>query len=76
MRAVRHRDHEGSARLGAIGARIGVMQGWRCLGVVPVMGVLVGLASLVNYLWPLWGRKNQAPHDKVAGTIVVRRRAW
>lgn len=39
--------------------------------------------GFLNFLWPLWDRKNQAWHDKVAGTIVVRapsmsleRRRW
>jgi uncharacterized RDD family membrane protein YckC len=27
---------------------------------------------LVDYLWPLWDKRNQALHDKVANSIVVR----
>jgi uncharacterized RDD family membrane protein YckC len=27
---------------------------------------------LVDYLWPLWDSKNQALHDKVVGSVVVR----
>jgi uncharacterized RDD family membrane protein YckC len=26
----------------------------------------------LDYLWPLWDTKNQALHDKVVGSIVVR----
>jgi uncharacterized RDD family membrane protein YckC len=31
-----------------------------------------GLAPLLNLLWPLWDETNQALHDKVATTHVVR----
>lgn len=27
---------------------------------------------LLDYLWPLWDERNQALHDKVAGSVVVR----
>lgn len=27
---------------------------------------------LLDYLWPLWDRKNQALHDKVVSSVVVR----
>ena len=30
------------------------------------------LPVLLDYLWPLWDPKNQALHDKVAGSFVVR----
>jgi uncharacterized RDD family membrane protein YckC len=30
------------------------------------------LGGFVDFLWPLWDRKRQAWHDKIAGTIVVR----
>jgi uncharacterized RDD family membrane protein YckC len=29
------------------------------------------LAYLVNYLWPLWDKRNQTLHDKIAKTIVI-----
>ena len=29
---------------------------------------------IVDYLWPLWDRENQALHDKIASTHVVRAR--
>lgn len=44
------------------------------LGLVPLVGFLASLFSLVNVLWPLWDDKNQAIHDKVAKTNVVRTR--
>ena len=36
----------------------------------------LGIARLVDYLWPLWDRakKMQTLHDKLLGTIVVRNR--
>jgi uncharacterized RDD family membrane protein YckC len=44
------------------------------LGLVPFVGSIGGLYSLLNYLWPLWDDKNQALHDKLAKTNVVRTR--
>lgn len=35
--------------------------------------ITVGLAGLVNYLWPLWDAENRALHDMAAGSRVVRR---
>jgi uncharacterized RDD family membrane protein YckC len=29
---------------------------------------------LLDYLWPLWDKKNQALHDKVVGSVVARAR--
>ena len=43
--------------------------------VVPLLSVALAILWVVNYLWPLWDRKNQALHDKVVGTIIVRERA-
>jgi uncharacterized RDD family membrane protein YckC len=42
------------------------------LGLVPFVGVISGLYSLLDVLWPLWDDKKQAIHDKVAKTNVVR----
>ena len=45
-----------------------------------LVGILLfqtlGVAPLVNYLWPLWDRaeKMQTLHDKLLGTLVVRNR--
>jgi uncharacterized RDD family membrane protein YckC len=30
------------------------------------------LPAIVDYLWPLWDSRNQALHDKVANSVVVR----
>lgn len=32
----------------------------------------LGLAALLNYLWPLWDDQNRALHDKIAKSRVVR----
>ena len=33
---------------------------------------IFALPVLLDYLWPLWDGKNQALHDKVVGSVVVR----
>lgn len=40
---------------------------------VVVLGDLAGLFYLLDVLWPLWDRRRQTLHDRVAGTVVVRR---
>ena len=40
-----------------------------------MIGLFVALffvGGCLDFLWPLWDRRRQAWHDKVAGTIVVR----
>ena len=32
----------------------------------------VYLLTLLNYLWPLWDSRNQALHDKICDTVVVK----
>lgn len=39
---------------------------------LPWLYWLLTVALIVNYLWPLWDSKNQAIHDKLAKTNVVR----
>ena len=34
--------------------------------------ILDGIPCYIGYLWPLWDQRNQALHDKVVGTFVVR----
>ena len=33
---------------------------------------VLGLATLLDYLWPLWDERNQSLHDKLASTVVMR----
>lgn len=55
--------------------------GWAALREVIVKQVLfgtistftIGLATLLDYLWPLWDAENRALHDMVVKTRVVRR---
>ena len=34
--------------------------------------VTLGIGTLINYLWPLWDERNEALHDKMCNTRVVR----
>ena len=45
------------------------------VGMYVLGGMTLGVYTIVDFLWPLWDRNNQALHDKVAGTFVVRRPA-
>lgn len=59
--SVRHTDRPGPLTLGtAVKRRI-----------LALLGLFIPFLSLVDGLWPLWDRKVQALHDKVAGTQVV-----
>ena len=42
------------------------------IGLIPIIGGLSVIYSLLDYLWPLWDDKKQAIHDKIAKTNVVR----
>lgn len=39
--------------------------------VAPSVFYLSGLVLVTDVLWPLWDRKNQTLHDKLAGTLVL-----
>jgi len=39
-----------------------------------LLWILCYLPGLLSYLWPLWDRRNQALHDKMVNSIVVRER--
>lgn len=39
---------------------------------LPVIGSLMGLVTLLIYLWAIWDDRKQGLHDKSAGTFVVR----
>lgn len=43
------------------------------LSAVTAVGGIFSLVILVDYLWPLWDKNNQALHDKIAGTNVVKK---
>jgi uncharacterized RDD family membrane protein YckC len=54
--------------------------GWAALREIAVKGLAVWIASsiipvipwLLNFFWPLWDDENQALHDKIVSTHVVR----
>jgi uncharacterized RDD family membrane protein YckC len=71
---VRPRDADIQLSWTVIGRRVGFIQGLALLSAVPLLGIFAGIALLLDYLWPLWDSKNQALHDKVASTNVVRTR--
>ena len=65
-----------------VGIRVRRMDGspatWREAALRPVLELILGLlglsiGSLVDELWMLWDRRKQTLHDKLAGTIVVRK---
>lgn len=69
---VRLRERPGPLSWGTVLLRWVGKQGYKLFALVPVIGLLGSLYALVNYLWPLWDDKNQALHDKLAKTNVVR----
>ena len=64
----------------ALGIRVRHAEQERAIGYGPAAGRYVITVAfgffyvplLVDYLWPLWDRRNQALHDKVANSVVVR----
>ncbi len=70
---VRLRETPGQLSYGTILARWFGQNINSFIGYLPsALGTLGGLYFLANYLWPLWDSKNQALHDKIAKTNVVR----
>jgi uncharacterized RDD family membrane protein YckC len=69
---VRLRERPGTLTWGCLFLRWFMKRLGSILGQIPYAGGLFNFAWLVNFLWPLWDDKNQALHDKTAGTNVVR----
>ena len=40
-----------------------------------LLAVLFVIPWIIDMLWPLWDDRNQTLHDKVVGTVVLRRGA-
>ncbi|HKI24365.1 MAG TPA: RDD family protein [Gaiellaceae bacterium] len=53
------------------GGSIGYGRAFGRYAIIFVLALFI-LPILLDYLWPLWDRKNQALHDKVVGSVVVR----
>jgi uncharacterized RDD family membrane protein YckC len=43
-----------------------------CVAFGLVGSFTVGILPLLDYLWPLWDKRNQTLHDKVVGSVVIR----
>lgn len=71
---VRLRERPGQLPWSAIARRLLVQNISTPFAVVPFASLVVGWFPLLDDLWPLWDSKNQALHDKVARTNVVRQR--
>ncbi|WP_350278953.1 RDD family protein [Kribbella sp. HUAS MG21] len=56
----------------AVAKRYGLQILFSLAGLIPYLGTLASFGALLDYLWPLWDDKNQALHDKVASTYVIR----
>jgi uncharacterized RDD family membrane protein YckC len=53
------------------GQSIGYGRAFGRYAITFVFGIFF-LPVVLDYLWPLWDSKNQALHDKVVGSVVVR----
>jgi uncharacterized RDD family membrane protein YckC len=53
------------------GGSIGYGRAFGRYGIIVIFGI-VFLPLLLDYLWPLWDAKNQAWHDKVVHSVVVK----
>ena len=71
---VRLRDRPGPMPIGTVLLRWAGQFGVGILGLLPVLGILTFIYTVLDYLWPLWDDKKQAIHDKIAKTNVVRPR--
>ena len=70
---VRLRERPGPMPLPTVLLRwVGQFGVGRRLGLIPFVGTIGSIYSLLDYLWPLWDDKKQAIHDKIAKTNVVR----
>ena len=45
---------------------------WWAIGREFIKGIISAVTLGINYLWPLWDKRNQALHDKVMSDFVVR----
>ena len=68
---VRLRERPGQLPWPAIARRLLVQNIATLFVAIPFASLVVGWFPLLDGLWPLWDDKNQALHDKAAGTNVV-----
>jgi uncharacterized RDD family membrane protein YckC len=55
----------------ATGGSIGYGRAFGRYAITFVFGLFI-IPLLLDYLWPLWDQKNQALHDKVVSSVVVK----
>jgi uncharacterized RDD family membrane protein YckC len=65
---IRVRDAATGGPLGPVKAAVRYIVPAALASLIPILGLFVWLT---DGLWPLWDRRRQALHDKVAGSIVV-----
>lgn len=70
--SVRRTDHPGRIGAGTAFMRMLLPLGVGVFSAVPLLSYLVGLVSVVDLLWPIKDTRQQALHDKIAGTQVVK----
>jgi uncharacterized RDD family membrane protein YckC len=71
---VRLRESPGPMPIGTVLLRWVGQYGVGIIGLIPYVGSVGSLYTLLDSLWPLWDDKKQALHDKLAKTNVVQRR--
>ena len=71
---VRLRERPGPLPWGTVLTRWFMQNLGSAVAVVPLVGLLGWVYSLLDDLWPLWDGQRQALHDKAARTNVVRTR--
>ncbi|MEP7193912.1 MAG: RDD family protein [Actinomycetota bacterium] len=69
--SVRLRDEAGPIPFVTAVKRTAVKEAGTAFGLLPQVGALGSLFTLLDGLWPLWDVKKQAIHDKAAATNVV-----
>ncbi|HEX2895008.1 MAG TPA: RDD family protein [Marmoricola sp.] len=69
---IRRRETPGPMPWSTMLPRFLFVQALALAAYLPWVGLLFALTGFVDYLWPLWDRRHQALHDKVARTNVVR----
>ena len=63
--SVRLREQPGTPPLSAVLRRTVVKEGGSWIGLLPVLGLVGSLFTMLDSLWPLWDDRRQAVHDKV-----------
>ncbi len=70
---VRLRDRPGVLSWGTVLTRWFGQNAGGLIAIIPLVGLVGSVYTLLDCLWPLWDAKRQALHDKLARTNVVRR---